>query len=350
MILWCGLFSFGCVPISSQKNLVKREATALLSWKRTTASRLPCYFHHYNPENNWLNNLLVGWLTDTQLPRGTQLSFVCLGPGTSFYLHHSRFLSASFASPFCPMDPSCLFILVWILFKPLAQSLLQYFFSTLLVLFLSKPLHCRLVPSFLMGAKHSLVFYPGILASTVGWPQWHCTSTQSKSEDLRAAFRWVLGYCLRSCAYAFRYVMWQHCQALPAQAKRTAAKCFYVWGSVGMECVLSNSSSIIYCMCGKCSYPSFGVLVLTGQSSNILLANNTERENVPSAKKDSFFQTGWDLLPKLKADSCLSGRNSMTTSPRGLKHSCVSWIFIVNIHPHFTLSVGGGASIPVCSP
>lgn len=50
-------------------------------------------------------------------------------------------LSLSFSvihfSPLCAMALSCLFILVWILFIPLAQSLLPYFYSTLLVLFLS---------------------------------------------------------------------------------------------------------------------------------------------------------------------------------------------------------------------
>lgn len=61
-----------------------------------------------------------------------------------------------------------------------------------------------------------------------------------------------------------------------------------------------------------------------------------------------IFQTGWDFLPEWKADSCLSGRNSMTTSRLGPKHSCVSWIFIVNIHPDFTLSVSGAASFPRC--
>lgn len=132
------MFSFGRVPISGQKRFLKRKGTALLSWKRTTASRLPCYFHHYNPQNNWLNNLLVGWLTDTQLPCGTQLCFVCLGPCTSFYLHHSHFLSASFTFPPSAPWPYLVFsFFVRILFIPLAQSLLPYFSSTLLVLFLS---------------------------------------------------------------------------------------------------------------------------------------------------------------------------------------------------------------------
>lgn len=33
----------------------------------------------------------------------------------------------------------------------------------------------------------------------------------------------------------------------------------------------------------------------------------------------------------------------MTTSALRVKHSCVSWIFIVNSHPYFTFFVGGGA-------
>lgn len=57
---------------------------------------------------------------------------------------------------------------------------------------------------------------------------------------------------------------------------------------------------------------------------------------------ERIFYAGCDLSHELHADSCLSGRNSMTTPPPGPKHSCVSQFLIVNIHLYFTLSVGGG--------
>lgn len=136
-----------------------------------------------------------------------------------------------------------------------------------------------------------------------------------------------------------------HSQELTAQAKCTAAKCFYIWSSVCAACVLSNSSSIVVCTvltsflwCLSCSHykcPTFSSLT----PLKVRMHQGPKK----------IFQTGWDLLPELKADSCLSGRDSITTSPLGPKHSCVSWIFIVNIHPDFTLSVGGGASFPRCS-
>lgn len=150
------MFSFVCVPISG---LLKRKGRALLSWKGTTALRLPCYFHHYIPQNNWLNNLMVGWLTDTQLPYGTQLCFVCLGPCTSFYLHHSRFLSVSFT--FLPLHhgPILSFHFGMNPSHPpgsIIPSLLFLYPASSFSVWL---LHCRLVPSFLMGTIHNLLLY-----------------------------------------------------------------------------------------------------------------------------------------------------------------------------------------------
>lgn len=76
-----------------------------LSWaKQITASILPCYCYRSNPLNKWLNNLLAGWLTDTQLPRGSQLCFVCSGPA-----HHSTSTTLAFSPhrslPFFPSVP-----------------------------------------------------------------------------------------------------------------------------------------------------------------------------------------------------------------------------------------------------
>lgn len=66
-------------------------AGTLFSWdKQITAVPLHCY--HFKPVNKRLNNLLSGWLTDTQLPRGSRLCFVFSGPA-----HHSTSTALAFS-------------------------------------------------------------------------------------------------------------------------------------------------------------------------------------------------------------------------------------------------------------
>lgn len=100
---------------------------------------------------DWITYWLDGWRTPSS-PAAPSSAFSVWGlahPSTSttlaFFQRHSL-------SPLCTMVLSCLFISVWILFIPLAQSRLLHPASSFSVWLL----HCMLVPSFLMGTIHNL--------------------------------------------------------------------------------------------------------------------------------------------------------------------------------------------------
>lgn len=120
-----GLFRVSKVELVTG-SLLWTERTLFSRAKQiTAASILPCSCYRFNPLNKWLNNLLTGWLTDTQLPCGSWICFVFSGlehhstsTAPAFSLHrsfslfpplcHSPVLSFHFGiNPFHPSGSFC---------------------------------------------------------------------------------------------------------------------------------------------------------------------------------------------------------------------------------------------------